>query len=75
MLNSLFIWASAHFYSKGNYGAALICASFEAGWYFGGIYGAGESAKLYNERLYEKMAYPILKHERYFPVLMLKYGF
>ena len=33
--------------------AGIIATSFEAGWYFGGIYGAGEAAKLYNERLYE----------------------
>ncbi|MCB1110551.1 MAG: tetratricopeptide repeat protein [Chlamydiia bacterium] len=75
LLNGLFIWASVHFYSKGNYAAGAIFTSFEAGWYFGGIYGAGESAKLYNERLYEQEAYPILNRQGYFPVLMLRFGF
>ena len=75
LLNGLFIWASVHFYMKGNYAAGAIFTSFETGWYFGGIYGAGESAKLYNERLYEEHAYPILNKHGGFPVLMLRFGF
>lgn len=75
LLNGLFIWASVHFYAKGNYAAGAIFTSFETGWYFGGIYGAGESAKLYNERLYEEEAYPILNKQGSFPVLMLRFGF
>ena len=75
LLNGLFIWAAVHFYSKGNIPAGTIFTSFEAGWYFGGIYGAGESAKLYNERLYEQQAYPALQRNCLFPVLMLKFGF
>lgn len=75
LLNGLFIAATAHFFNKGEIAAGVITLSFEAGWYFGGIYGAGESAKLYNERLYEDMAYPALNKNGLFPVLMLKYGF
>lgn len=75
LLNGLFIWAAVHFYTHGHIAAGIITTSFEAGWYFGGIYGAGESAKLYNERLYEKYAHPTLNRNRLFPVLMLKYGF
>ena len=75
LLNGLFIWAAVHFYSKGNIAAGTIFTSFETGWYFGGIYGAGESAKLYNERLYEDNAYPALQRNHLFPVLMLKFGF
>jgi len=75
LLNGLFIWAAVHFYTNGHLAAGIITTSFEAGWYFGGIYGAGESAKLYNERLYEKHAYPALNRNGLFPVLMLKYGF
>jgi len=75
LLNGLFIAATAHFFSKGEIAAGIITASFEAGWYFGGIFGAGESAKLYNERLYEDMAYPALNQNKLFPVLMLKFGF
>lgn len=75
LLNGLFIAATAHFFHKGQIAAGIITASFETGWYFGGIYGAGESAKLYNERLYESLAYPALSRNHLFPVLMLKYGF
>jgi hypothetical protein len=74
-LNGLFIWAAVHFYTHGHLAAGIITTSFEAGWYFGGIYGAGESAKLYNERLYEKSAYPAMNRNGLFPVLMLKFGF
>ncbi|MCB1116342.1 MAG: tetratricopeptide repeat protein [Chlamydiia bacterium] len=75
LLNGLFIWAAVHFYTHGHLAAGIITTSFEAGWYFGGIYGAGESAKYFNERLYEKLAYPELSKNRLFPVLMLKFGF
>lgn len=75
MINGLFIWAAVHFFKKGNTAAGIIATSFETGWYFGGIYGAGEAAKLYNERIYEKKAYETLSKEKLFPVLMLQYGF
>jgi|JI10StandDraft_1071094.scaffolds.fasta_scaffold16207_4 hypothetical protein len=75
LLNGLFIWAAVHFYTHGHLAAGIITTSFEAGWYFGGIYGAGESAKLYNERLYEKAVYPAMNRHSLFPVLMLKFGF
>jgi hypothetical protein len=75
LLNGLFIAATIHFFSKGEVAAGIITLSFEAGWYFGGIYGAGQSAKLYNERLYEKIAYPALNQNRLFPILMLRFGF
>jgi len=75
LLNGLFIWGAVYFYSRGNIPAGVILTSFEMGWYFGGIYGAGEAAKYYNERLYEQKAYPALNRNKLFPVLMLKYGF
>lgn len=75
LLNGLFIAAAVHFFNKGEIAAGVITTSFEAGWYFGGVYGAGESAKLYNERVYEDLAYPALNRNGLFPVLMLKYGF
>ena len=75
LLNGLFIWASVYFFQHGNTAAGVIFASFEAGWYFGGIYGAGQEAKLYNERVYERYATPLMNEHRYFPILMLKYGF
>lgn len=75
LLNGLFIYAAVYFYTNGNVAAGVITTSFEMGWYFGGIYGAGEAAKYYNERLYERQAYPALSYNKLFPVLMLKYGF
>jgi hypothetical protein len=41
--------------------------SIEAGWYFGGIYGAGQEAKFYNERLYERLATPMMNEKPLFP--------
>ncbi len=74
-LNGLFIAASAYFFCDGNIAGGIIFTSFEAGWYFGGIYGAGLEAKSYNERLYESMASPIMNREKLFPALMLHYAF
>ena len=50
-LNALFIAAAVEFFRRGYIAAGIITTSFESGWYFGGIYGAGEAAKLYNERI------------------------
>lgn len=74
-LNGLFIAASAYCFDQGNIAAGIIFTSFEAGWYFGGIYGGGLEAKAYNERLYETMATPMMNRERLFPALMLNYAF
>ncbi len=74
-LNGLFIAASAYFFHEGNVAAGIIFTSFEAGWYFGGIFGAGLEAKAYNERLYESMATPMMTRQRLFPTLMLNYAF
>lgn len=75
LLNGLFIWASVYFFQHGNTAAGIIFTSLETGWYFGGIYGAGQETKLYNERIYEKYATPMMNEYRYFPILMLNYGF
>lgn len=75
LLNGLFIWASVYFFQHGNTAAGVIFTSVEAGWYFGGIYGAGQEAKLYNERIYERHATQVMNENRYFPILMLQYGF
>jgi len=74
-LNGLCIWASCYFFQHGNIPAGVIFTSIEAGWYFGGIYGAGLETKFHNERLYERLATPMMNENRYFPVLMLQYGF
>jgi tetratricopeptide (TPR) repeat protein len=74
-LNGLFIYATYYFFKSGHIAAGCITLSFEMGWYFGGIYGAGEQAKYYNERIYEKMVSPVMQREKLFPVFMLRYGF
>jgi tetratricopeptide (TPR) repeat protein len=75
LLNGLFLFAAYEFFHHGYVAAGVITTSFEMGWYFGGIYGAGEEAQCYNQRLYEKEGYNVLNQERLFPVLMLQYGF
>ncbi len=75
LLNGLFITATYYFYHEGNIAAGVIFTSFEAGWYFGGIYGGGEEAKFYNERTYEKIVAPVMNREHLFPILTLKYAF
>jgi len=75
LLNGLFIWASYYFFDHGNIAAGAIFTSFEAGWYFGGIYGAGQEAKYYNERLYETKATEMMNEKGLFPGFMIKYAF
>lgn len=75
LLNGLFIAAAYQFFHRGHLAAGIITTGFEAGWYFGGIYGAGEEAKYYNERLYECNATRLLNEHRLFPVLMLRHAF
>lgn len=75
LLNASFVYASYECFRNKWTAAGVITASFEAGWYFGGIYGAGEEANFYNERLYENLATPVLNEKKSFPVFFLKYGF
>lgn len=75
LVNGLFIAAAVHFFQKGQIAAGIITSSFEAGWYFGGIYGAGQETKFYNQRLYERNATPMMNQCKLFPALMLNYGF
>jgi hypothetical protein len=75
LVNGLFIAATVQFFRHGYTAAGAITASFEAGWYFGGIAGAGYEAKLYNERLYEKCTTPLMNRNGLFPVFMLQYSF
>jgi len=75
LLNGLFIAAAYQFFHKGQIAAGIITTGFETGWYFGGIYGAGEEAKYYNERVYEREATTVLNDGKLFPVLMVQHGF
>ncbi len=74
-LNGLFIAAASEFFLHDHIPAGIITTLFEAGWYFGGIYGAGLEAKYYNERLYERSASTVLNEHKLFPVLMLNHAF
>ncbi|MCH9612761.1 MAG: hypothetical protein S4CHLAM102_12580 [Chlamydiia bacterium] len=75
LLNTTFVYAAYEFFHRGYPAAGAIFASFEAGWYIGGIYGVGESAKLYNERVYEETTYPYMQQNRLFPILRITHGF
>lgn len=75
LLNGAFIYASYEFFHRGYIGAGVITTSFEAGWYFGGIYGAGECAKFYNERLYDEEATKLMGSKQMYPIFMLRYAF
>lgn len=75
LVNGLFIATTVYFFQHGPIAAGIIFASFEAGWYFGGIYGAAQQTKYYNERLYEKMATPMMNQNRLFPIFQLNYAF
>ena len=75
LLNGLFIAAATQFFIHKHVAAGIITTGFEAGWYFGGIYGAGEEAKYYNERLYERSASTVLNEHKLFPILMLDHAF
>ncbi len=75
LLNGLFIAAACEFFINGHVAGGIITTCFEAGWYFGGIYGAGEEAKYFNERLYERNGTCVLNDHKLFPVLMLKHDF
>jgi tetratricopeptide (TPR) repeat protein len=75
LLNGLFIGASYYFFHVGNVPAGIIFAGFESGWYFGGVYGVGQEAKFYNERVYERCASPVMNEQKLFPILSLQHAF
>lgn len=75
LINALFIGAAYQFFERGYPAAGLIIASFESGWYFGGIYGAGLAAREHNQYVYEKLAEDTLVKNRLFPILMLQTTF
>lgn len=75
LLNGLFIAAAYQFFHRGHIAAGAITVGFETGWYFGGIYGGGEEAKFYNERLYENKASYVLNDHMLFPILMMEHSF
>lgn len=74
-LNALFTLATIHFFEHGNIAAGLITLSFETGWYFGGINGAGLAAKEYNQFVYNTNAKETMMKQNLFPVLMFQHSF
>jgi hypothetical protein len=80
LLNGLFIAGSYYYLDRqahgfGDTAVGIILVSFELGWYFGGIFGAGLEAKAMNEHLYQELVTPAMHQQRLFPVLNLRYGF
>ncbi len=75
LINGLFIGASYYFFKSDNVPAGVIFSTFEAGWYFGGIYGVGEETKFYNERVYEMHATTMMNQTKMFPVFMIRHAF
>lgn len=75
LLNALFIAAAVQFFHRGYWALGAITTSLETGWYFGAIYGSGEAAHYFNERLYEHLAEPYLDKKSLYPTLMLKWTF
>ena len=74
-INALFIGTATYFFLNGNIPAGILTTGFEAGWYFGSIYGSGQAAKTYNERLYEALIHPVMEDKKLYPLLQLEYGF
>lgn len=75
IINTLFIWATYKFISKGYVAAGLITASLETGWYLGGINGAGLAAHEYNTHLYNSLGKGTMIRNDLFPVLMFSTAF
>lgn len=75
LVNALFIFATIYFFRRRPIAVAIIFLGFEIGWYFGGIQGGALQTKLYNERVYEQLAKPIMNKNDLFPIYQLEYGF
>lgn len=75
VVNALFIGATTHFFYHNNIPAGILFLSIEGGWYFGGINGAGLSAKCYNERLYESYFNKVCVKYELYPIWQLNFSF
>jgi hypothetical protein len=75
LINALFVAAAYQLFDRGYIPAGIIVSSLEAGWYFGGINGAGIEAHQYNEVLYSRLGREVLTKEKLFPILMFEKGF
>lgn len=75
VINALFTATAYQFFSHGYFAAGAITASLEAGWYFGGINGAGIEAQEFNTRLFEGVGRKMCCDHHCFPVLMFESSF
>ncbi len=75
LINTLFIIATYQLVDNGHVAAGVVVGSLEAGWYLGGINGAGLAAQEFNERLYEPMAKRTLRQERMIPLFNFNHAF
>lgn len=75
IVNALFILAAYQFFDHGYTAAGVITTSFEMGWYFGGINGAGLAAQELNQHTYSCLGKEYLIQKRLFPILMFQYAF
>jgi tetratricopeptide (TPR) repeat protein len=75
LINTLFTVAAYQFFRNGYFAAGAITTSLEAGWYLGGINGAGIEAQEFNHRLYERIGGKLLTERKGFPILMFQTGF
>lgn len=74
-INALFTYAAVAFFQRGYIAAGIITSSIEAGWYLGGINGAGLAAKTWNETIYQNKGKDYLITQKRFPILMFEYAF
>lgn len=75
VINALFTAAAYQFFHRGYVAAGIITTSLEAGWYLGGINGAGIEAQEFNKRLYEETTKNMMICNDFFPVLMFETAF
>jgi hypothetical protein len=74
LLNTCFIGAGIQLLNAHQPFLAIITLSFEAGWYFGGVTGAGIAAEQYNEAMKTKVIQPYLREQKAFPLLQIEVG-
>lgn len=75
LINGALIVGAAQLILNRYYTLGCMTALLEAGWYFGGIFGAKRSAYLFNESLFANYAEKIFYHESLNPQNKLHYEF
>lgn len=75
ILNAATTAAAVYFFERSNWGAGVLFATMECGWYFGGISGAYDEAYYFNNRLWEKKLSPVINEGKFAPALQLNFTF